>query len=283
MSLFLIDDLGEVWRSDSRALREAFDSPYSGGEFIEYAIRNLGFVGINIFGRSCQVRLRPDFVSERTTLGLLDWLGRSKTERVVLSLFESEWRDELLIGNRSLQRLEAVLDQGKRAKPDDFLSAPLTPDDIRSRSTLHDVLSTWPHLVGSYDARALIMLLRSVLGDRIVVLGKSPDQDRIQFREFGRNMFSDQDTWRMCAVGAPIEEMPDREFGRWVSKSYYEVLETGTPSFDSIDAIGNFSGTGRTRRRYRRFILPLPDDSASKLLVGGSIVDTSVDLRVAAR
>ncbi len=259
------------------------NSPYSGGEFIDYAVRNLGFVGINIFGQSCQIRLRPDFISERTAKALIDWLKRSKTERVVLTSFDRDWRDELLLGSRSMQRIEAVLEHSKGGKPLDFLSRPISSADLHGRKDLQDILLAWPHLVGSYDARTLIKLLRSVLDERFVVLNRSPDQQRLHFREFGREMFSDQDTWRMCAVGAPIEELPDRAFGRWVSQAYYDVLDNAAPALDAVDAIVNLPGTGRTRRRYRRFILPLPGDSSSQLVVGGSFVDPSVDLRVAAR
>ena len=58
MSLLLIDDQGEIWDGQSRKLRQSFGSPYSGGEFSDYAVANLGFVALNVYGGSCQVRPR---------------------------------------------------------------------------------------------------------------------------------------------------------------------------------------------------------------------------------
>ena len=64
MALLLIDDQGHLWDGASRTLRASFDSPYSGGEFSDYAVTNLGFVAANAYGGSCQIRLRPNFVTD---------------------------------------------------------------------------------------------------------------------------------------------------------------------------------------------------------------------------
>ena len=283
MHILLIDDLGELWRGDSRRLRAAFDSPYSGGEFVEYAVKNLGFVAINTYGTSCQMRLRPGFVAERALQGLRKWLHGSKFERFVITKFEGGWRDELVKACNLMLRLEEILLKGQPARPDDFLSAPLTAAVPDGASPLAEIIEDWPRLVNEYEADTIVRLLRTVFRDQFVVVRPKPDQGRLVFQEFGNKMYSRYETWRECAIGAPIEEQPDRAYGRWVSEAYHQALAGGLPRQDMVDAILRCPETGRFRRRYRRLIFPIATGSSGQLLVGGSFDDPSVDLRVPRR
>lgn len=284
MHLLLIDDLGELWRGDSRRLRAAFDSPYSGGEFVEYAVKNLGFVAINTYGTSCQMRLRPGFVAERALQGLRKWLERSKFERFVITRFEGGWRDELVKAGNLMWRLDEIHVRGQPSRPDDFLSTPLAAGPLDAATPLTEIIGSWGHLVNQYETETILRLLRTVFRDQFAVFRQQPDQGKLVFKELGDRMYSRYETWRECAIGAPIEEQPDRAFGKWVAETYQEVLAQGTPRHDQVDAILHcpYQG-GRYRRRYRRLIFPLQQGSAGQLLVSGSFNDPSVDLRVPAR
>jgi hypothetical protein len=280
MSLLMIDDQGELWRGDSRKLRIAFDSPYSGGEFCEYAIKNLGFVAINLYGLSCQVRLRPKFIGEKTHKSLIDWLRRGKMQRVVLSVFEKEWRDELVHSKQIEGRLEALLPTSTPARPGDFLCKPMPVESLDARPKLRDVVASWPYLSKHHDAESLIRLLRSLMDERFVILTPSQSDGRLVFSQISDHIYKEYETWRSCAVGAPVEEQPDRKFGRWVANAYYDTAKDMTPRHDAVDVIMNLPSTGRSRLRYRRMIFPMPV-TGSRLLVGGSLFDAAIDLRVA--
>jgi hypothetical protein len=283
MHLLLIDDLGELWRGDSRRLRAAFDSPYSGGEFIEYAVKNLGFVAINMYGTSCQVRLRPGFVAEKALSGLRNWLEPIRFERVVISKFEGGWRDELVKATNLMRRLEEILVRGQQTRPDDFLASPMASASFDKLTPIADIIEGWTHLTNAYEAETIIRLLRAVFRDQFVVVKQQPDYGRLVFKEFGDKMYSRYETWRECAIGAPIEEQPDRAFGRWVAEAYREAMADGLPRLDKVDAILHCPEGGRYRRRYRRLIFPLAAGSAGQFLVGGSFDDNSVDLRIPVR
>ncbi|MDX2155648.1 MAG: hypothetical protein SFW09_03975 [Hyphomicrobiaceae bacterium] len=282
MSLLVIDDQGELWRGDSRQLRANFDSPYSGGEFIEYAAKNLGFIAINLYTSSCQLRLRPSFVTARTANGLLNWMRGHKFERVVLTIYESGWRDTLLKPHEVEQRIEglAATQAGQFEK---FMSRPLQPPPLEGQTILADVFSNWRHLAATYDTDTLVRLLRSVFDQRYAVMLKQAGSGRLVFKEFGHKMFPQYDIWRTCAVGAPVEEQPDRAYGKWVARTYHEALESEVPRSEAVDAITNCPVRGHVRMRYRRIIFPLNEPSGSQLLIGGSFDDRSIDLRVPAR
>ena len=215
MLLLLIDDQGELWRGDSRRLREAFDSPYSGGEFVEYAIKNLGFIAINVFGASCQARLRPGFVSERAAKSLVEWLGRTRVERVVIStLDKKDWHSELVRGSDASEWLGQFLRQKPTPKQADYLARTASPAELNGFPLIKDILSAWPHLLSNYDTETLLRLTKSALNSRFAVIHSDNTYgERLRFKEISNSIYSPYETGRTCAVGAPIEEQHDRANG----------------------------------------------------------------------
>lgn len=113
MRLFLIDDLGNLWHGDSNQLRANFDARFSGREFVDYAVKNLGFLAINTYGLSCQVRLRPRFAAAKALLTFRNWLQLTKIERIIITKFEDGWRcgkqDELVLLAEAEHRMNALI------------------------------------------------------------------------------------------------------------------------------------------------------------------------------
>ncbi|MGD9806603.1 MAG: hypothetical protein AB7E81_23275 [Hyphomicrobiaceae bacterium] len=285
MLLLLIDDQGEVWRGESRKLREAFDSPFSGGEFVEYAIKNLGFIALNVYGTSCQVRLRPKFLGELAREALRKWLCDRRVERVVLSHFDSSWVDELVVPRALDARLDA-LRPAQTGRTGDFLLRPLSMENAprmvlsNSRVPVADLMKSWPALLHEYEATNLLRLLRLAFNEKFVIVQRPSGGERVLFSEFGDQMYFRYDTWRECAIGAPISEQPDRAYGRWVNESYNVAMGSTKPSYEAVDAILHWPDIGRARRRYRRILFPFQENQSGQLLFCGSLDDTNVDLRI---
>ena len=281
MSLLLIDDQGETWDGQSRKLRVAFDSPFSGGEFSSYAVANLGFVAINTYGPSCQIRLRPSLITENAQRAIKDWLVKTHVERVVLTWLDDDWSSELLrSAPAGLQRLEALISGCKQAKPHDFLSRQLGPKVLHPNSLLGELVRQWPALSVPSGQRALMDLLEKTLGNRYIISKPNPDAGKMLFHEFGEGLFGNYETWRMCAVGAPMEEQPDRNFGKWVAAAYLEAYRENRPMIADVDAIVRWPHAGRTRMRYKRIIVPLAGAGDIPMMLGGSLIENRIDLRV---
>jgi hypothetical protein len=281
MSLLLIDDQGEIWAGSSAALRRTFDSPYSGGDFVDYAVLNLGFVALNNFGSSCQVRIRPSMVTDGAYRALKMCLLKVKCERVVITAFDRDWSNELVrSGEVALNRLEQHLVKGRSPKARDFLVRPLTQSELPASTALGQLSRNWSELSRPSGQHELMRLLQVALGDRYVVVKTEPTNGKIVFHEFGQGLFSQYDTWRTCAVGAPVSEQPDRGYGRWIAETYGQAMSDQSIKVDQVDAIVRWPHAGRQRLRYKRLIVPVETQSAGKLLVGGSIIDNMVDLRV---
>ncbi len=283
MSLLLIDDQGEFWDGQSRRLREAFDSPYSGGEFSDYTVANLGFIAINSYGASCQVRLRPSVVTDASMRALRQWLARSQAERVVISWLGTQWSSELhRRGGRIQERLDQLVTGERSPAPGQFLARETRIEQLHPKSPLGVLMRQWPRLSLPNGQHTLMQILEATLGNRYVVV-KPGESGKLLFQKFGGGLYAEYETWRNCAVGAPIEEQPDRNFGRWVSSAYQAALDKNAPQIDDVDAIVRWPHAGRARMRYKRIIVPLSSPSEGPLVLGGSLIDPSIDLRVGRR
>ena len=284
MSLQLIDDQGQVWDGSSRQLRHAYDSPYSGGEFSDYAVVNLGFIATNVYGQSAQIRLRPSFTADAAYDALYRWLLNRRFDRIVLTWLESGWQNEMLRSNQAaLIRLDDLIEEAKRQRPDEFLSRKLEGPSQRDPRAMHQLFEQWPQLAANLDEHQLRRILEPLIGHRYVVVKGQREAKNLVFSEFGGGIFANYDVWRSVAVGAPIQEQPDRVYGRWVAGAYMEALKSNAPRLDQVDAIVCWPREGRLRMRYQRLIVPIKSADGEIHLLGGSVVDDRIDLRVARR
>ena len=283
MALLLIDDHGHIWDGASRTLRASFDSPYSGGEFSDYAVTNLGFVAANAYGDSCQIRLRPSYVSEQTHASLLKWLNSGRIDRIVLSWLDKEWHHELLRSREiAAARVADLIERAKRTQPLDFLSQTVTPNQLPENTALGILLRYWDRLSEPGGETSIMNLVNKALGNRYVRVQEDPSSAKLVFREFGGGLFNHYGNWRSSGVGAPLEELPDQLYGRWVADAYQTALIKHRPQIDDVDAIVEWPHVGRTRMRYRRIIVPFADAGGQTSILGGSIIDNRIDLRIGA-
>jgi hypothetical protein len=58
------------------------------------------------------------------------------------------------------------------------------------------------------------------------------------------------------------------------------VLSTGEPNLEDVDAVITWPQQPRISYRYRRLVLPFKGTQDSTLLLGATLVDPNIDLRV---
>jgi hypothetical protein len=281
LALLLIDDQGQIWDGASKTLRASFDSPYSGGEFADYAVTNLGFVATNAYGGSCQIRIRPSFIAPSALDSLLHWLNAGKIDRIVLSWLDKDWHHELLRSrDETVGRVNELVEASKRAQPNDFISQQIAASELPENTALGILLRYWDRLSEPEGRPSLMELLNKALGNRYVRVQRDPGTTKLVFRELGGGMFNHYDAWRSNGLGVPIEDLPDRSYGRWVADAYGAALVERAPRVDDVDAIVRWPHVGRTRMRYRRVIVPFTAEEPDPFILGGSIIDNHIDLRI---
>jgi hypothetical protein len=281
VSLQLIDSQGQVWDGSSRQLHDAYDSPYSGGVFSDYAVVNLGFIATNVYAHSAQIRLRPNFTSDAAFDSLCRWLRSRRFDRVVMTCWGEDWSYEMLRSNQeALVRLDDIIEIANRAQPDEYLSRTILEPSVRDPQAMRTLFKNWTHLAANLSEAELRQLLEPLLGHRYVVVKGQRNAKNLVFSEFGGGIFANYDVWRSCAVGAPIQEQPDRLYGRWVADAYEDAVLSNAPRLDQVDAIVRWPKEGSLRMRYTRLIVPIRSSDNEVHLLGGSVVDDSIDLRV---
>ncbi|HRD78828.1 MAG TPA: hypothetical protein PK264_23300 [Hyphomicrobiaceae bacterium] len=282
--MVLIDDQGEFWDGASRQLRTAFDSPFSGGEFSSYAVRNLGFVAVDQFGSSCQIRLRPAMVSSKAVAALVEWLHKRSFQRVSAAWFTTDWAYEIFPSLReALGRLASVIEEARTPASSDFKTKAIGPNDVKQANALVALMDRWQSLSGEGRFTELEWLIRQSLGKRYAFVERDDGSSKLVFRELGSGIIDHHQDWRATALGQPLEALPDRAYGQWVNASFEASLAAGAPRIEAVDAIVRWPHRGRTRLRYKRVIVPLAVSSGRPALLGGSILDDSIDLRADAR
>jgi len=80
-----------------------------------------------------------------------------------------------------------------------------------------------------------------------------------------------------------VEEQPDRHFGRWVAGVYEDAAAANRPRIEDVDTIMRWPHAGRSRHRYKRLIFPFQTGDKPTFLIGGTIVDDMIDLRLLKR
>ena len=282
MTSLLIDSHGDVWSSKSREVRSAYDSPYSGGEFSTYAIKNLGFIHVYTFGTSCQVSFRPNVVSRTAIAACLEWTRRQGFVRYVLDLRNCDARMDLLASHADLAKaIERVVSQQQSIAATDFLAEPqgkVLPPPIVN---LLDALRDRPFDLSNLDqTRMLSVLVKETFGNRYLIARADENRSKLVFDKIGDGLFSPFADWRGSAIGTAIEALPDPAFGEWAANTYNRAIDEQTPIFDTVDAVVCWPRLGRVRLRYKRSVLPFVDSSGTPMLITGSVADTSIDLRI---
>ena len=84
MNLLMIDDRGELLTGDVVRRRMSFAAVHSTDEFSAYVVKNMGFIALDLYGRSCQIRCRPSILSQPSLERLAAWLASAPADRFAL-------------------------------------------------------------------------------------------------------------------------------------------------------------------------------------------------------
>jgi hypothetical protein len=282
MNILLIDDSGGIWDGGSKRVREAFNSPHSGGEFTDYVVKNLGFSAVNIYCGSVQVRLNPTAVTGACLASLVEWISRHRGSRVAVTWWErGDWRHELLGQGDFVYRIDRLI-RANRAQlhTHAFVVRSASSAALPDAGTLSALLQHLPDTLEAGQQSALLNLIKRAIGNRYVLVEGEPTSQKLVFAEFGADIYVQQLPWNDRRLGQPIDQQPDRQYGRWIHQSYEDAIKTGRPRFEDVDAIVDWSNEGRKRLRYRRILVPFRTSAGRSRVLAGSIKDDRIDLRV---
>jgi hypothetical protein len=284
MKTFLFDDRGEAWDASSHRLASALSASISGAELANYAIRNLGYVSVSESNGSVRIRLRPAAVSPVAFSALCYYLMDRKPERIVLSRLERDWSHEIIGGGDIgvLRRLVHLVPVNHADRVGDFVSQAKRIDGIAPSNPLAALLKLWNEEGQPLEYERIARLLEHGMSGRYVVVQTGETSSDVFLRMVGPGFLSYDDGWRARANGLRVEDQPDYYYGRWVAQAYRDTTNKGAPQLEDVDAIVTTPRIGRSRVRYTRLIVPIKSPSGSACLLGASLIDPDINLRVKA-
>jgi hypothetical protein len=277
MATILFDDTGTVWSPSSSEFAGTFIPMYTPKSASEYATENLGFVGIDSFGKSALIRLRPSMVSAPSVAAAIAHLQHFPYTRYSIAVFTDELRYEVFpsqaatsdrlrkIGGDAAARLKRAQLQRERPIGMSALKPPF--------ASLYSEWSSARRSGHAFDANAAA---RRNLGGHFLIAQRGNDHTLV-FDEIGQGL--SHFGFGLTNAGRPVTEQRDQDYARWMTSSYDAVLHDNTPRLHDVDAI-TMSATGhRMRFRGQRFLLPILQPGCAPRIIDASIADHLVDLR----
>jgi hypothetical protein len=281
MQTFLFDDKGEIWDAKSPSLAEALQASLSGDELSKYAVKNLGFVAATESDGSVRLRLRPAVVSPTALSALLYWLHDQTIERVLISCLDGEWSHELVRScEEAMRTLLARVKFNADDRNGDFLSVLQPLHQLQRSSPLRAALDAWSATAGKYDPEVIRPSLQKALDDRFVLVEASGGSPDLLIRDVGSGLTRLAEYWLSRARGLRVEDQPDYAYGKWVARLYQQALLRGEPLLEDVDAVVMWPNQPRQSYRYRRLVLPFKRRDGSTALLGTTLHDPAIDLRI---
>jgi transcriptional regulator with XRE-family HTH domain len=135
--------------------------------------------------------------------------------------------------------------------------AALRPSKLLSEESLAEfrpLLKLWNTSRGVMGRELLTDVVQGRLGRQIILLRQSSPSTRLLVEHINTPVLRPCEA--ISLVGRALEDMPDRDFGRWITEGYVETLFGETPRLESVLADIRPPGEKTLRSRYDRLLLP---------------------------
>jgi hypothetical protein len=226
----------------------------------DYLVLKLGFVAI--YRRSKErlmVRLRPTAVRQQALDRLLRLLVGLDFAQSEVQYFDDGWKSEIWPkGSKLLGRLVQLCD--KISGPDEpaFALKPLAFADLDENdgNPLRPLAQKWRITAGIFDDEIMRFLIKYGLDRRLTVMSSENNTDPLRFQYFGDGFKFFSDPQKSAIIGATIEQLPNKEYGRWLHNRYFNVSQNGIPSLDFVTVRLQYADNSMRRSRYERLLLP---------------------------
>jgi hypothetical protein len=279
MSALVFDDLGRMWTSANLAFEETFSVPLSQGNLTKYAVKSLGFVALNMFGPSVQIRCALAVVAEPALAAAFDWLRERKFERIAIDYYDGAWKMAVArSSDAAIEMLRGLLAHSPRQPSPALMLRSLPLDKLAAVPAFAKLHTEWLAGMSGQIPFTAANLARRHLGDRYVVYDRG-DDGQIYFNEVGLGFNHFGTDWAKSRGRLPITAQPDATYAAWIAGHYRDALQSNRPRFDDVDVLASNDAGKRVRFRLKRIILPVLIDGHPPQLIGGSVRDEQTDLR----
>jgi hypothetical protein len=279
VSTLLITDSGEMHDANSHSLRRELGISRPDFDFLAYVVRNIGFIGFRRGDRALRVQLRPSVASKVALTRLFQLLAEEQPQSVVINLVDEPVVEQILGGwRRALPVIDRLIGMAQDSLGDCFLSAARDIAALDACDPLAGMFNRWCARNGMAEVKDIPDLVGRALAQRHVVV--EVQDAALTLRHVGGGFPTYKRTRRTRRNTMDVELHPDFYYGKWVKQRYQSALARREPVLADVDALIAQPQRGRSRWRYRHLLLPIRGRDAGLRLLGASVIDASIDLRV---
>ncbi|MFT5449961.1 MAG: hypothetical protein ACI9DC_005161 [Gammaproteobacteria bacterium] len=264
----IFDDQGNFWPIARSDFRLSYASHMPVEQFHDFAIINLGFVSWEEGEGWTHIRLRKSKVSPVALTSLLYRLTDHPIGRTALSVFDTEWSHEIFADRGALlTRLEQhavdVFDEDTRR----FLSEAVDLDGLASDDPQVLLYRYWK--TQRFEPHNMAALCGELFSGRFTIARVQPSTEMV-IEHIGNGYKVYNEKYVEHARGTRHQDEPDTVYGQWVTRTHKQVLDTGKPLLEDVDAMIGASRSIRRRACYRRIVLPFTCPLGDPYLVTAS-------------
>lgn len=260
----LIAPDGQWVSSDTREFFEALGGPAPDHDAVAFAVKNRGFIKFRVIEESLiEIELHPRNVELLALLAAQQQLVTTPVKLFRIKFFDTEWRSEI---SASAEQVVARLSElcapilalpsmdRFRVEPQDFLS--LFADE---QNPMRPLAQKWRISLGRFDPGVISLAVTHGLLSRLMIAGIRPGPSEPIWRFIGDGHKWIGNNFRVVGLGAKVENMPDKAYGKWATKFYQSVATTGQPRYDFISGSIQYEDeAGKPLKPvwYERLMLP---------------------------
>lgn len=277
----IIDDQGRVWHEHSLVLRADNSGLVAGEGFIDYAIRNMGFIALRqVEGNALELRLRLDGVSEAAFIAASYLLWDRAPSRIVLAHWtEGKWQFELHLGLGTLMARLSRSGSVSRSRQKRTLNAERSLESLQHSDKFREIMLEWQAARPGANDAGFMARLAELSNNRYIVYEKDPLAG-FRVAGFGTNQPEFALKW-LGSSESTLVRHPDIEYAWACERSFSAAIERDVAILEEIDAFVRWQSGAQEmplRRKYQRLLLPLLGGSRSRL-VSITRENPAIDLR----
>lgn len=279
----LIDGDGRTWDASSSKLRSKLGVFGADLDLTAYAIRNLGYARLrnSVGGAAVRIMFRPRMLTV-ATLDAVAWaLTTGQHTRIVVEPADGSGRTEIIADQAdAIARIVYLGDQSGRLARPRYWAQPMSLDRLGTGRLvhLHEMLQAWRVAHGRLDDARAMLRAMTLNCQRFMLASVEAETPVVE--TIGNGYVIQGQGWVNGAVGLPVYEQPDANYGNCVAESYMKAGRAQEPVLELIDAEIRAPDRVPTRVRYERLLLPWAERGAA-FVSSISEVRTSLSAEIA--
>ncbi len=259
----LITSEGEWVFERSAEFFSALGDPEPDYDGTLFAVKNLGFIKFETVGREIvEIELHPRNVELPALLAVQQQLYSSQFKLFRIKYFEEAWHSEITSSaEQAVARLSELCAPAFSPPPSDRFF--VEPQDWSSLSgqegnPLRLLFQKWRMSFGCFDTSLIPFAIQHQFLRRLMIAGIRQGADDPVFRFIGDGFKWLQEDYRYTGLGESLQNLPDKEYGGWVSEYYRSVARSGQPRYDVVTAAIETGPRMEKvfKTRYERLLLP---------------------------